>query len=159
MSKTPLIAALCLALGTVAVQAPEAEAGPGFRVGLTDDPDSIFGGAIWRVPFQRVGKGIFIVQPGVDFGLGIQDNFNFMIRGTAHFGYMFKPSADVILYPLLGPSFVLYNFDTGDGSDSESELGVDLGFGAQFKQFALELWFGISDEVPDITFAVSFNLP
>ena len=149
------LAAIGVAL---ALTANPAEAGPGFRAGITDDVDTLFGGAHWRVPFSRSGKGTFVIQPGVDFGLGLDDNLNFMIRGTAHFGYMFPVSPDVILYPLVGPSLILYNFDTNDGSDNDTEVGVDLGIGAQFRQFALELWFGISDDIPDLTLAVSFNL-
>jgi hypothetical protein len=71
---------------------------------------------------------------------------------------MFQVSPDVILYPLLGPSLVLVNFDNNNGNDNNTGVGVDLGIGAQFRQFGLELWFGISDDVPDVTFAATFNL-
>jgi len=154
-TKLGLVAAFTVLL----TSSSAAEAGPGFRVGITDDVDTIFGGVQWRVPFARAGEGIFVVQPGGDFGLGLSDNVNFMFRGTAHFAYMFRVSPDVILYPLLGPSLLIVNFDrANDDNDNDTGVGVDLGLGAQFRQFGLELWFGISDDVPDITLSVSFNL-
>ena len=151
--------AACVGLAMLSIVPQTADAGPGLRLGLTDDPDTLFAGAHWRVPFARGGQGVFVVQPGVDFGIGIDDPTNFMIRGTAHFGYMFPVAPDIVLYPLLGPSLILINRDVGDDdSDTDTEAGVDLGIGAQFRQFALELWFGLSDDTTDLTLAISFNL-
>ncbi len=149
---------IAAAIFILSFNAQPASAGPGVRLGLTDDVDTLFGGLQWRVPIAKSGKGSFIVQPGVDLGLGLDDPINFMIRGTAHFGYLFPVSEDVSLYPLLGPTLVLYNRDDQNGSDNNTELGVDIGLGVQFQQFALELWLALSDDIPDVTVAVSFNL-
>ena len=151
MKRALLLVPLILFLGA------RAEAGPGIRAGITDDPETLFVGAHWRVPLtNETRKSYPVLQPGVDFGLALNDPLNFLVRGTAHFAYLF-PVADVVLYPLLGPTAVLYHFDVGGGSDTELEVGVDLGGGIQFDWFAVELWFGITDEIPDITIMGAFN--
>ncbi len=141
-----------LAVAACALASSVAHAGPGVRVGVTSDPDSLFAGLQWRVPLAQVGPGKFVVQPGADIGI-VDGPVDLFIRGTAHLGYMIPVSNDFSLYPLVGPSLVWSKFDGG----SDTNIGLDLGVGAQFQNFALELWFGAVDSF-DVTAALSFNL-
>lgn len=137
---------------TLLLSATAAYAGPGVRVGVSSEPDSIFAGLQWRVPLTQLGPGKLVVQPGADIGL-VDGPVDLFIRGTAHFGYLIPVSSDLSLYPLAGPSLIYAKFD----GDSDTDLGVDVGVGAQFKKFALELWVGAVDSF-DFNLALSFNL-
>jgi hypothetical protein len=127
------------------------------RVGLADDPDSLFGGLQWRVPLAQVGPGRFLVQPGVDIGI-VDGPIDFFLRGTLHLGYMIPISNDFSIYPLAGPALIWTTADDNQGNNgSDTNLGIDVGVGAQFKNFALELWVGAVDSF-DLTLGLSFNL-
>ena len=127
-------------------------AGPGLRLGLTNNPDSIFAGLQWKAPIAQVGPGRLGVQPGADIGL-VDGPVDLFIRGTLHFTYVVPLTHDIQIYPLAGPT--LFWAKAGDNSDTD--FGVDVGGGIQFQKFALELWFGAVDSA-DATLAVSFNL-
>lgn len=147
MSRSALLA-FALVLAPLGV----AHAGPGVRIGVTSDPDGLFGGVQWRLPLTQLGPGKLVVQPGADIGI-VEGPADFFLRGTLHFGYMIPISNDFSIYPLAGPSLI---WATADGN-SDTNLGVDLGVGGQFKKFALELWIGTVDSF-DVTVGLSFNL-
>lgn len=137
---------------TLLVSTATANAGPGVRVGLSSDPDSIFAGLQWRVPLTQLGPGKLVVQPGADIGL-VDGPVDLFLRGTAHFGYLIPISNDFSIYPLAGPTLIYAKFD----GNSDTDFGVDVGVGAQLKKFAVELWIGAVDSF-DLNLALSFNL-
>lgn len=143
-----------LALATVAALAVPslAHAGPGVRVGLIDDPDSVFFGFQYRAPLTAMGPGTLTIKPGIDLGI-VDGPIDFLLRGTLHFEWIIPVNRNVALYPLIGPG--LY-YVSSDGAD-DSEVGLDVGFGALFKGFSLELWVGAVD-APDLTFAIAFSI-
>jgi len=143
---------VALVLGVFGVFS-RAEAGPGLRLGFTDDPDSIFIGAQWRVPLGHAGSGYFMLQPGLDVSPLVDGPVDFYLRGTLHFGFMIPASRELWIYPLLGPVVFYVN---GDGFD-DTGIGLDAGLGFQFNQFSVELWVGLEDS-PDFTISFSFNL-
>lgn len=145
------ICSAAIALSLFAAASP-AEAGPGLRLGVTSDADSLFAGLQWRVPLAQLGPGHLVIQPGADIGI-VDGPVDFFLRGTAHFGYMIPVNSDLSLYPLAGPTLIWAKYDGG----SDSDIGIDVGLGAQFKNFALELWVGAVDSF-DATLALSFNL-
>lgn len=132
----------------------EAEAGPGLRLGLTDDPDAIFLGFSYAIPLTGGRTGVFVLEPGIDLGIG-DDNLDFFIRGTGHFKFLIPlgRAREIVIYPLFGPEFIHFEFDN---NNDNSEVGIDLGFGFGFREFTFELWAGLSD-VPDITFAFAYH--
>lgn len=140
---------LALAVGsaTLTGMVDDAEAGPGFRVGLTDDPDSVFLGFHYGVPLSRLGQSFLVMRPGVDLAV-VDGPVDFFLRGTFHFNFVFPLSGNFSIYPLVGPTLVYYNWDGGD----DTEVGIDLGFGFGVDRFSFEVWAGVSD-IPDITFA------
>jgi hypothetical protein len=146
---------LCAA-AFVATMAPsrDADANPGFRLGVTDDPDALFLGFSYAIPLSGGRSGVFVFEPGIDLGVG-DDALDFFIRGTGHFKYLIPigASRDVVIYPLFGPEIIHFEFD---GPADDTEVGVDLGFGFGFRQVTFELWVGLSD-VPDITLAFAFH--
>jgi hypothetical protein len=141
-----------LSVAALTLASTVAHAGPGLRVGVTSDPDSLFGGLQWRVPLSQVGPGKLMLQPGADIGI-VDGPVDLFLRGTLHLGYMIPVSNDLSVYPLVGPSLVWAK--AGDASDTN--IGLDVGVGGQFKNFALELWFGAVDSF-DVTVGLSFNL-
>lgn len=149
----PVVVAAAISL-CVLMPPREAEAQPGIRLGVTDDPDTFFFGFSYAFALSSSGPGIFVLEPGFDLGVG-DDAIDLMLRGTAHFKFLIPigRSADVVIYPLVGPDLVHVEFD-GPGDDTE--VGVDLGFGFGFKSFTFELWAGLSD-IPDITAAFAFH--
>jgi hypothetical protein len=132
-----------------------AEARPGIRVGLTDDPDEIFAGFFYEIPLGAAGPGVFVLDPGVDVGIG-DDVFS--IRGQLNAKY-FIPVGEFFLYPLMGLSLMYVNFDCGrdDRNDcDDTEAGLNLGLGFAFlERFNLELYATVSD-YPDLTFSFGF---
>ena len=92
-----------------------------------------------------------MLQPGADFAL-VDGPIDFFIRGTAHFAYVIPLSSKLDIYPLAGP-IALY----ADAGDSDLGIGLDVGVGLNFQQFAIEAWFGIEDS-PDLTLGLSFTL-
>lgn len=140
----------------IATTAPsrDADAGPGFRLGVTDDPDALFLGFSYAIPLSTSGPGIFVFEPGIDLGIG-DDNLDFFIRGTGHFKFLIPigQGREFVLYPLVGPELIFFEFEN---DNDNTEIGVDLGFGFGFRQFTFELWAGVSD-VPDITFSFAYH--
>jgi hypothetical protein len=137
-----------------------ASAGPGVRVGLTDDPDTLFGGFFYEIPLGAAGPGVFVLDPGADLGFGLDDNIDFTIRGQLNAKY-FIPIDQFYLYPLLGLSVLYANFDNdrcggrGDCDDTEAGLNIGLGF-AFLERFNLEL-YATADDAPDLTFSFGFS--
>lgn len=147
-----LVVLAFLAAAGVGAAAESAEAQPAFRVGLTDDPDALFLGFQYGIPLAESGPGLFLFEPGVDFGI-IEGPADFFIRGTFHFKYLIPIGrGDFVFYPLIGPAIFYIDFDNGD----DTEVGMDFGFGFGFRQFSFELWAGFSD-IPDITFSFAFH--
>jgi len=133
-----------------------AEARPGLRLGLTDQPDSVFFGFFYEAPVARLGRSrtYLTVEPGIDALVGISGYDFFGVRGTFNAKFVFPVGRNVQLYPLFGVSVVYINPDPGR---SHTEAGLNLGLGMQFDRFAIELWGGWSD-IPDITFLFSFSI-
>lgn len=132
----------------------EADAQPGIRLGVTDDPDSFFFGFSYAIALTGGRNGVFVLEPGFDLGVG-DGPVDLLLRGTAHFKYLIPigRARDFVIYPLVGPDFVHIEFD---GAGDSGEVGVDLGFGMGFKNFTFELWAGLSD-IPDLTLAFGFH--
>ena len=141
MKSLTVASALIATLAVAPVKS--AEAGPGARVGITDDPDTLFLGLHWLIDLAPAGPGVFNLRPGLDFGLGLDDPIDFMIKGAAHFAWEVPVSGQFVIYPLIGPSVTYLNFDSGIGDGSETDLGVDIGFGFKFSRYAIELWLGL----------------
>lgn len=131
-----------------------ADAGPGIRVGITDDPDEVFAGFFYEIPLGAAGPGVFVLDPGVDLGIG-DDVWS--IRGQLNAKY-FIPIDQFYLYPLLGLSVMYVNFDCGRDRDcDDTEAGLNLGLGFAFlERFNIELYATV-DDYPDITFSFGFS--
>jgi hypothetical protein len=139
-----------------------ADAGPGVRVGLVDHPDSIFAGFFYEIPIGAAGPGVFVLDPGVDLGLGLDDPVDFTLRGQLNVKY-FIPINQFYLYPLLGLSVMYVNYDNDrcgrfndDCDDTDAGLNIGLGF-AFLERFNLELYATAADDVPDLTFSFGFS--
>ncbi len=150
------VTVITLSLGA----ASAAEAGPfGVRLGITDDPDTIFGGFVWEVPLSGGQSGSFVVEPGLDVGIGLDDPVDFTIAGTAHFKYLIPIGGrGSYAYPLFGPMLYYINFDDRRRDDDDFEVGVNIGGGIRFDRYEIDLWFGITDHIPDLAFAFTFRL-
>ena len=160
----PLIATF-LALALALSASPNAQAqprlgdGPGLRIGISDDPDTLFLGFLYGIPIADVGSSVFLIEPGVDVGFGDDVDF-FTIRGSANGKFLF-PVGAVALYPLVGLSLYYLNVDRcgrndffGDDCDHLG-VGLNLGGGINFDRFNLELILGVND-VPDLS--LSFGI-
>lgn len=132
-----------------------ADAGPGVRVGLTDDPDALFGGFFYEIPLGAAGPGVFVLDPGGDIGIGLDDYVDFTLRGSLNIEY-FIPINQFYLYPLMGLSVMYINFDNDRcrGNDCDhTEAGLNIGLGFAFlERFNLELYATV-DDIPDLTFS------
>lgn len=149
----PLLFLVCLSTPT--------SAGPGVRVGLTDDPDALFGGFFYEIPLGAAGPGVFVLDPGVDIGLGLDDNVDFTLRGQLNAKY-FIPIDQFYLYPLLGLSVMYLNLDNDrcgrfDDDCDRTEAGLNIGLGFAFlERFNIELYATV-DEFPDLTISFGFS--
>jgi hypothetical protein len=149
--------ALALALA-ITGPSPRTQADPGVRVGLTDDPDSLFVGFFLEEPLSYGRSAIFAIEPGADVGFG-RDVDYFTIRGTLNGKVLFPVGRSAYLYPIFGLSLYYINFDDCNGCDDTS-VGGNLGLGFRIDRFNFELTFGIDDAAfyPDITFNFGFLL-
>jgi hypothetical protein len=133
-----------------------ADAGPGIRIGLTDDPDEVFAGFFYEIPLGAAGPGVFVLDPGADIGVG-DDVWS--LRGQLNAKY-FIPIDQFFLYPLLGLSVMYVNFDCGREFDRDcdaTEAGLNLGLGFAFlERFNIELYATV-DEFPDLTVSFGFS--
>jgi hypothetical protein len=137
-----------------------ADAGPGIRVGLTEDPDTIFGGFFYEIPLGAAGPGVFVLDPGGDLGIGIEDRVDFTLRGSLNVEY-FIPINQFYLYPLMGLSVMYVNYDNdhcgGRDHCNDTDAGLNLGLGFAFlERFNLELYATV-DDIPDLTFSFGFS--
>lgn len=155
-----LAPAVALALFVVGFS-NRADAGPGVRVGLTDDPDTLFAGFFYEIPLGAAGPGVFVLDPGVDLGLGIGDHdwVDWTLRGQLNAKY-FIPINQFFLYPLLGLSVMHIEGDCGrfndnDCDDTDAGLNIGLGF-AFLERFNLEL-YATAGDYPDLTFSFGFS--
>lgn len=154
-----IASSLALSLGA----ASTAQASPfGVRLGITDDPDTIFGGFVWEIPITGGRSGAFVVEPGLDVGIGVDNNVDFTIAGTAHFKYLIPVGGrGSFAYPLFGPMLYYHNRDNCGRNDDcdDLDIGVNIGGGFRFDRYEIDLWFGIDDDdVPDIAFTFVFRL-
>ncbi len=144
----------------VSLTSNRADAGPGVRVGLTDDPDTLFGGFFYEIPLGAAGPGVFVLDPGVDLGFGLDNNIDFTIRGQLNAKY-FIPINQFYLYPLLGLSVMYVNIDNDrcggrdDCDDTDAGLNIGLGF-AFLERFNVEL-YATAGDYPDLTFSFGFS--
>lgn len=130
-----------------------ADAGPGLRFGLTDDPDTLSFGFFSENVLTRLGQRSFLsIEPGLD--VGVDPDIDLLtVRGTFNFKFLFlTPSAEI--YPLVGLSVYYINVD---GGGDDTGVGLNLGGGVQFDRYSFELWLGLED-VPDITFLFGFAI-
>jgi len=143
------------ALLSVLAFASPAGADVNLRLGLTDDPDTIFIGVGADIPLTGGRSGLLVIEPSGDLGLGeFGDRDFFTIRGSANFKYFIPVGRDAMAYPLGGVSIYYINVEDG-GSDSD--IGINLGGGIKFRQFGFELQLGVED-VPDLTFLFFFAI-
>lgn len=155
--KRILLAAVAASMIVLPAQDADADATPGLRLGLTDDPESFFAG----VQFQTLLSGgrsarIYFV-PGVDFGIGDEGPDYWTVRGTGHFEFHFPLGrrGDVSIFPLVGLTLYYINFDLPeDFDDDEIDIAVDAGGGFMWDRFKFEVWLGVDDEwAPEVTVA------
>lgn len=152
--KRILLAAVAASMIVIPARDAKADAVAGLRLGITDDPDTFFGG----IQFQSLISGgrsvnIYFV-PAVDFGVGDDVDFWF-VRGAGHFEFHFPLSRDryASVFPLIGFEVYYYNLDLPEGVDDDGfEPGLDVGGGIMFDRFKFSLYAGLED-VPDITLA------
>lgn len=151
--------AIAVALGLLLIGSSQrAEAGPGVRVGLTEGPDALFGGFFYEIPLGAAGPGVFVLDPGVDLGIGIDEPIDFTLRGQLNAKY-FIPIDQFFLYPLLGLSVMYVNFDNDRrGDDGHTDVGLNIGLGFAFlERFNLELYATAADDFPDLTVSFGFS--
>ena len=148
----PLLLFVCLS-------SQRADAGPGVRVGITSDPDTLFGGFFYEIPIGAAGPGVFVLDPGGDLGLGLDDPVSFTLRGQLNAKY-FIPVDRFYLYPLLGLSILYVNYDCPGPDDDhcdDTDAGLNIGLGFAFlERFNLEL-YATADDAPDLTFSFGFS--
>jgi hypothetical protein len=147
----PLLLLVCLS--------GRADAGPGVRIGFVDDPDTIFAGFFYEIPLGAAGPGVFVLDPGIDLGIGDEV---FTLRGQLNAKY-FIPINQFYLYPLLGLSVLYANFDCGrddrfdDDNCDGTEAGLNIGLGFAFlERFNIEL-YATAGDAPDLTFSFGFS--
>lgn len=132
----------------------EAQAAFGVRTGLTDDPDSFFFGG--HMAFHPRALRLFRIEPSLELGIGDIGNVDFLsMRFNLNLKYAIPVSPEAAFFPLFGPSIYYINIDD-PVDDSETELGVNLGFGFAYAGFSFELAFGAAD-IPDITFTFTYT--
>jgi hypothetical protein len=142
-----VVLALSIALTSLVVTHRSAEAGPGLRFGITDDPDTLSFGFFSEHVISRLGRTSFLsLEPGIDVGID-PDVDLLTVRGTFNFKFLFL-TGRAALYPLVGISLYYWNYDNGP---DDTGVGLNLGGGVQVDRFSFELWFGV-DDIPDITF-------
>lgn len=133
---------------------PEAGAQPGLRLGLTDDPDTLFVGFFYQAPISSMRSGYIALEPGFDVGFGDDVDF-FTLRGTLNATFNFVVGRGTALYPLIGVSVYHINFDNGG---DHTDAGLNLGGGFRFAdRFNIEFAAGI-DDLPDWTLSFGFLL-
>lgn len=141
------IVGAAIALTLIGVSS-SAQAKPGIRIGLTDDPDTLTFGFFFEKVTSRLGhRSVLAIEPGLDIGFG-NDLDIVTLRGSFRLKFIFF-SGDIQFYPLLGVGLYYINFD---GGGDNTDVGVDLGGGMQVDRFSFELMGGIGDGYPDITF-------
>jgi hypothetical protein len=143
------------------VMAAPAAASPmrgGLRVGVTDDPDSIFVGGF--AVFENLG-GVprLALEPGGDVGFGDEGPFDyFTLRFTLNFQYRVPlAGGQSTAFPLAGVNIYYINIDDcgGFGDCDDTDVGINIGGGFEFnRQFGIQLW--ITADYPDITIAGTF---
>ncbi len=140
---------------SVAAPAAQAEMRPGIRAGAMIDPDGfLFGGHLAFEGFP--GLGGLRAEPGIELGIG--DEF-FMFRFLGHGKYMFDfRGSPVRAFPLFGLEVSYFNVDApGAADDDFTEVGLNLGGGAEFfGKLAVQMYFGVGD-VPDINVVVLYD--
>jgi len=152
-----LATAVAPLLFLVCLTSNRAEAGPGIRVGLTDDPDALFGGFFYEIPIGAAGPGVFVLDPGVDIGIGLDEPIDFTLRGQLNVKY-FIPINQFYLYPLMGLSVMYVNFDNDRGDDDRTDAGLNIGLGFAFlERFNIELYATAADDFPDLTVSFGFS--
>lgn len=140
----------CIAIALFAQASASAGWGP--RVGLSSDPDQIFGGFQWNL--GEVATNLR-AMPSAELGLG--DDV-FRVAGNIGIHYMFTGGTSR-WGPYLGGELSLNYLDFDRpagfaGDDSDTELGISLAAGVETrltsgKILNLELRFGL-ENTPDV---------
>lgn len=148
-----LLAAVAASTIVLSAHDAGADAIAGLRLGITDDPDTIYGGVQFQSVLSRGRSARIYFVPAIDFGVGDHDFW--LVRGTGHFEFHFPLGRDrsVSIFPLLGFEIDYYNWDLPEPADDDDvEAGLDVGGGFMWDRFKLSVWAGVRD-VPDITIA------
>lgn len=149
---------LCTAIVVVVslLMAAPAQANPGLRLGVTDDPDTLFLGFFYEAPVTRAGRSFFALEPGIDLGFDSDVDF-FTIRGTLNGKFLFRAGRRFFLYPLVGLSIYYINVDCPFEDCDDTSAGLNLGFGMRIERFNVELSLGLDDDdLPDFTASFGF---
>jgi hypothetical protein len=159
------------ALVVVAALAAPTYASPaafGVRVGVTDDLDSVFIGG--QADFDDIG-GIqnLRLEPSLDLGYGRQetplfeiDYFTLRLSGNAKYLVPIGSDGDMSFYPVGGLSIYYVNINDCDRNCDDTDIGINLGVGFEFQQFAIDVWLGFDDDeddLPDITLVGAYTFP
>lgn len=127
----------------------------GLRVGLTDDPDTLFLGGHMALHTQSIRA--LRIEPSMELGFG--DDVDLLaLRANANFKIMFPVSREAAFYPIIGPYlyYITLDEDTGCGDCDETEFGINLGIGFAISGFGFDFAFSLPD-APDFTFTVSYT--
>ncbi|MBN1357125.1 hypothetical protein JXA40_12755 [bacterium] len=122
----------------------------GLRGGFTSDPDQFIGGGHIRI--MDLIDDQFVLEPAVVAGFG-DDITTF--RASVFASYRFDVGTDFLIYPIAGISLWHYDFDESFDGDG-NEVGLDLGGGIEYNNFALELTLGLGD-IPDFMIVASYT--
>jgi hypothetical protein len=118
----------------------------GIRLGITEDPDTIFVGGFGVVD-DLGGVPKLALEPGGDVGIGDEDFFGNQYRVPVG-------SGEMTAFPLAGVSVYYLNLDgCPDGFDcDDTDVGINFGGGFELnRRFGIQLW--ITADNPDITLA------
>jgi hypothetical protein len=153
-----LIGIAIMGIGNQAFGQDEIHMRPGVRIGLTSDPDQLVLGGFLSLD-DLMTKNLRL-EPSLLAGIG--DDFT-TVRLCGHFKYLFPDVAeDFVFYPIGGISIWYWNWDYERYgtklSDSGTEVGLDIGGGASYEDFSLDVTLGIGD-TPDflVTFSYRFD--
>jgi hypothetical protein len=82
-----------------------------------------------------------------DWGDGYSGDYNGVRVGVeAYYPFSVSDSSPVVVYPLIGPGLLAWWEDCDGDGCSDTETFIDIGAGAQVKQFGFELFLILGNE-------------
>ena len=134
-------------------------AGPGIRVGLTDDPDTLFGGFFYEIPLGAAGPGVFVLDPGVDIGIGSTSPSTSPSAASSTPSTSSRSTSSTSTRSSASASCTSTSTTTGGGNDDcdDTDAGLNIGLGFAFlERFNVEL-YATAGDYPDLTVSFGFS--